>query len=110
MKLTHDIGKGKESDMKKIEKKMIETKAALAEATNALKNQKQKIDKVELEMEEMQNERKSLLEVKLVDIERAIKEADKQVRKLEEGNGGLTEKRAAYEAARAELQKKQVYF
>lgn len=94
--------------MKAIEKKMASSKAALHEAVSAVKEQKQKIEKIELEIEEMKREKKSLEEVKIAEIDKRIRAMEKELQKMEEGNGGLKEKQAAYEGAKMKLQSKQV--
>lgn len=94
--------------MKAIEKKMVAAKAALQEAISAVKDQKQNIEKLELEIEEMTREKKTLEEVRLAEIDKHLRAMEKELQKMEEGNGGLKEKQAAYEGARMKLQTKQV--
>lgn len=86
---------------------MSSTKSSLSDATKTVKQQEQLTEKAEMELEELKKERDELSEK----IRACAAELDKLVKELDvmqNGKGGVEEKRISFEAARERLQKKQV--
>lgn len=102
-----NAGRSQKDEMKIIQEKMASTKSSLSEATKSIKQQEQLIEKAEMEIEELKKERAELSE-KIDACEKEIKQLQKELDFLENGKGGVAEKRTAFEAAQQCLQKKQV--
>ncbi|KAL6061697.1 Structural maintenance of chromosomes protein 2 [Balamuthia mandrillaris] len=97
-------GKGNEKmEMKRIERKMNETKVKLQEAVLATKTQQQNMERIRLEMEGVKEERDSLLE-RVAEMEKVVLgKMDKELARLEEQ---VKQKNENYESKKNLLQKK----